>query len=197
MMNNRNPKVDWYFDKAGKWQAEIKELRRVALDTQLVEDLKWGCPCYTFNGRNIVLIHVFKDYCAVLFFKGALLKDPEKLLIQQTENVQSARQMRFTSLQEVQQRVDALRDYIFEAVEAEEKGLKVPLKKTKDYAVPEEFQSRLDADARLKKAFEALTPGRQRAYLFHFGQARLPKTRTERVEKNIPRILEGKGLDDE
>lgn len=196
-MKHTNPKVDWYFDKADKWQAEIRALRSIILDTQLVEDLKWGCPCYTFNDRNIVLIHVFKDYCAVLFFKGALLKDPEKLLIQQTENVQSGRQMRFTSLKEVKQCAAALKAYIFEAVEAEEKGLKVPRKETKDYPVPEEFQSRLDADPKLKKAFEALTPGRQRGYLFHFGQAKLSKTRSERVKKNIPRILEGKGLDDE
>lgn len=194
-MNNMNSKADWYFNKAGKWQEEIRELRSIVLDTQLVEDLKWGCPCYTFEDNNIVLIHTFKDYCAVLFFKGALLKDPEKVLIQQTENVQAARQMRFTSLQEVKKREATLKDYIFEAVEIEEKGLKVPRKETKDFAVPEEFQSRLDEDPSLKAAFEALTPGRQRAYLFHFGQAKLSKTRAARVEKAIPQILDRKGLD--
>ncbi|HEX5553924.1 MAG TPA: YdeI/OmpD-associated family protein [Chitinophagaceae bacterium] len=191
-----NSKVDWYFNKAGKWQKEIKELRSIILDTQLAEDLKWGCPCYTFEGSNIVLIHVFKDYCAVLFFKGVLLKDPKKVLIQQTENVQAARQMRFTSVEEVKKHGAALKAYIFEAVQVEEKGLKVPMKKTRDFAMPEEFQNRLDEDPELKAAFEALTPGRQRAYLFHFGEAKLSKTRAARVQKAIPQILEGKGLDD-
>lgn len=195
-MKNSNPKVDWYFEKAGKWQKEISELRRIALETHLAEELKWGCPCYTFEGSNIVLIHVFKDYCAVLFFKGALLKDTANVLIQQTENVQSARQMRFTSMQEVKKQAIILKTYIFEAVETEEKGLKVAMKKTKDYPVPEELQQKLDEMPALKKAFKALTPGRQRAYLFYFGQAKQSATRASRVEKYISYILEGKGLDD-
>lgn len=191
-----NSKADWYFNKPEKWQEEIKELRRIILDTQLNEELKWGCPCYTFEGHNIVLIHVFKDYCAVLFFKGALLKDPQKVLIRQTENVQAARQVRFTSVKEVKKRAAILKAYIFEAVQVEEKGLKVPKKKTRDFAVPEEFKNKLDKNPELKSAFEQLTPGRQRAYLFHFGQAKLSNTRTARIEKAVPRILEGKGLDD-
>lgn len=191
-----NPKVDWYFDKAEKWQEEIKALRTIVLDCHLSEELKWGCPCYTFEDNNIVLIHTFKDYCAVLFFKGALLKDPKNILIQQTENVQAARQMRFTGLAEIKKHASALKAYIFEAVEAEEKGLKVPMKKTKEYAVPEEFQTRLDADAKLKAAFEKLTPGRQRGYLLHFSSAKQSKTREARVEKSIPQILAGKGLED-
>lgn len=195
-MNSINSKVDWYFNKAGKWQQEIIQLRRIVLDCHLAEDLKWGCPCYTFESRNIVLIHVFKDYCAVLFIKGALLKDPMGVLIQQTKNVQAARQMRFTSVQEVKKQESTLKNYIFAAVEIEEKGLKVPLKKTKDYPVPEEFQTRLDEDSALKNAFDSLTPGRQRAYLFHFGQAKQSKTRAARIEKYLPRILDGKGLDD-
>jgi uncharacterized protein YdeI (YjbR/CyaY-like superfamily) len=195
-MDSLDSKVDWYFNKAGKWQQEITQLRKIILDCHLVEDVKWGCPCYTFESRNIVLIHVFKDYCAVLFFKGVLLKDSKRVLIQQTKNVQAARQMRFTTVQDVKRQQSTLKSYIFEAVEIEEKGLKVPLKKTKDYPVPEEFQMRLDEDPALKKAFNSLTPGRQRAYLFHFGQAKQSKTRAARVEKHLPRILNGKGLDD-
>jgi uncharacterized protein YdeI (YjbR/CyaY-like superfamily) len=191
-----NSKADWYFNKPEKWQEEIKELRRIILDTQLTEEVKWGCPCYTFEGHNIALIHVFKDYCAVLFFKGALLKDPQKVLIRQTENVQAARQVRFTSVKEVKKRAAIRKAYIFEAVQVEEKGLKVPKKKTKDFPVPEEFQNKLDKSPELKRAFEQLTPGRQRAYLYHFGQAKLSNTRTARIEKAVPRILEGKGLDD-
>jgi len=191
-----NPKVDWYFDKAEKWQEEMRELRRIVLDCHLVEELKWGCPCYTFEDSNIVLIHVFKDYCAVLFFKGALLKDPKGLLIQQTENVQAARQMRFTSVQEIKKLAPALKAYIFEAVELKEAGVKVDLKKTTEYKVPEEFQRKLDEQPDLKTAFEALTPGRQRGYLLHFSAAKQSKTREARVEKYIPQILDGKGLDD-
>jgi uncharacterized protein YdeI (YjbR/CyaY-like superfamily) len=191
-----NPKVNWYFDKAEKWQEEIRELRRIVLDCHLVEELKWGCPCYTFEDSNIVLIHVFKDYCAVLFFKGALLKDPKGLLIQQTENLQAARQMRFTSVQEIKKLEPALKAYIFEAVELKEAGVKVDLKKTTEYKVPEEFQRKLDELPGLKTAFEALTPGRQRGYLLHFSAAKQSKTREARVEKYIPQILDGKGLDD-
>lgn len=191
-----NPKVDWYFEKAGKWQEEIKKLRTIILGCDLTEELKWGCPCYTFEKKNIVLIHVFKEYCAVLFFKGALIKDSKGLLIQQTENVQSARQMRFTSVRDITKVEKVLKAYIYEAVEVEEKGLKVTLKKTEDFAVPEEFESKLKKNKALKAAFSALTPGRQRAYLFYFSQAKQSKTREARIEKYLPHILEGKGLDD-
>ena len=191
-----NPKVDFYFEKAGKWRKEIEQLRRIVLDCQLTEELKWGCPCYTFGGSNIVLIHVFKEYCAYLFFKGALLKDPNGLLIQQTENVQAARQARFTGFQEILDKEVALRTYIFEAVEIEEAGLKVELKKTKEFAVAEEFQKKIEENPELKTAFEALTPGRQRAYLLHFSQPKQAKTRESRIEKATPQILEGKGLNE-
>lgn len=190
-----NPKTDFYFSK-GKWQEEIKLLRTIVLDCGLTEELKWGCPCYVFEGRNIVLIHVFKEYCALLVFKGALLQDPAGILIQQTENVQSARQIRFTGIKEIKDRAAVIRSYIYEAIEVERAGLKVPLKKTKDYAVPEEFQEKLDRQPALKKAFFALTPGRQRAYLFYFSQAKQSKTRAARVEKYIPNILAGKGPED-
>ena len=191
-----NPKVDWYFTEAEKWQQEIKKLRTIILDCNLVEELKWGCPCYTFQKSNIVLIHVFKEYCAVLFFKGALLKDTKGVLIQQTENVQAARQMRFTNVREITKLEKTLKAYIYEAVEAEEAGLIVKLKKTTDFKVPEEFQKKLDKSKKLKTAFEALTPGRQRGYLFYFSQAKQSKTREARIEKCMPQILEGKGLDD-
>jgi uncharacterized protein YdeI (YjbR/CyaY-like superfamily) len=192
----KNPKVDWYFEKADKWKEEITKLRTILLGCDLVEDLKWGCPCYTFEKKNIALIHVFKEYCAVLFFKGALLKDSKGLLIQQTENVQSARQMRFTSMRDVTKVEKVLKAYLYEAVEVEEKGLKVTLKKTEDFAVPEEFQSKLKKNKALKTAFDSLTPGRQRAYLFYFSQAKQSKTREARIEKFLPHILDGKGLDD-
>lgn len=195
-MNEMNPKVDWYFEKEHAWKNEINRLRRIILDCHLVEELKWGCPCYTFNGKNIVLIHVFKDYCAVLFFKGVLIKDETGLLIQQTENVQAARQMRFTSLAEIEAKAVPLRDYVFEAVEIEEKGLKVPMKKTEAFAMPEEFKQRLAGDVGLKTAFESLSAGRQRAYLLHFSSARQAKTRLARIEKYLPKILSGKGMDD-
>jgi uncharacterized protein YdeI (YjbR/CyaY-like superfamily) len=191
-----NPKVDFYFNKAKKWQAELEKLRTIVLDCHLVEELKWGVPCYTFEKSNIVLIHAFKDYCALLFFKGSLLKDAKGILIQQTENVQAARQMRFTSVKEITKLEKTLKAYIFEAVEIEEKGLKVPMKKTKEYTIPEEFQTKLDKTAALKKAFYALTPSRQRGYLLYFSSAKQSKTREERVEKCIKQILIGKGLDD-
>ena len=191
-----SPKVDWYFSKNGKWQEEIRRLRTIVLECDLVEELKWGCPCYTFQKSNIVLIHVFKEYCALLFFKGVLLKDKKKILIQQTENVQVARQIRFTNLREVVKLEKTLKAYIYEAVEVEEAGLKVNLKKTTDFKVPEEFQSKLDKNRSLKKAFNALTPGRQRAYLFYFSQPKLSKTRDSRVEKYMQQILDGRGLDD-
>jgi uncharacterized protein YdeI (YjbR/CyaY-like superfamily) len=191
-----NPKVDFYFDKAGKWQKEIEQLRTIVLDCGLMEELKWGCPCYTFQKTNVVLIHVFKDYCAYLFFKGALLNDPEGILVQQTRNVQSARQIRFTNVKEIGKLESALKAYIYEAIEVEKAGLKVKLKKTKDFAIPEEFQKKLNKMPALKKAFNALTPGRQRAYIFYFSQDKLSKTREARVEKYVKQILKGKGLED-
>jgi uncharacterized protein YdeI (YjbR/CyaY-like superfamily) len=191
-----NPKVDWFFDKATQWQEEYEKLRMICLDCGLTEELKWGQPCYTLNNANIVLIHGFKEYCALLLFKGALLNDPNGILIQQTENVQSSRQIRFTSAKEIVKLEPALKAYIHNAIDVEKAGLKVKLKKTKDFVVPEEFQTKLDGSPVLKAAFEALTPGRQRNYLFHFSKAKLSKTREERVEKAIPFILSGKGLDD-
>ena len=191
-----NPKVDFYFIKAKKWQEEIEKLRTIVLDCKLTEELKWGCPCYTFNNTNLVLIHLFKDYCALLFFKGALLKDAKHILIQQTENVQAARQIRFTSVKEITKLASTVKTYIYEAIEVEKTGLKVALKKTSQYAVPEEFQNKLNENADLKSAFEALTPGRQRAYLFYFTQPKQSKTRESRVEKYTKQILNGKGLDD-
>ena len=191
-----NHKVDFFFDKAEKWQNEYEKLRTVVLDCGLTEELKWGCPCYTFENRNIVLIHGFKEYCALLFFKGALLNDPNNILIQQTQNVQSARQIRFTNVKEIVQMEKILKAYIYEAIEVERAGLNVKLKKTSDFKIPEELQNKLDKKPALKKAFNALTPGRQRAYIFYFSQPKLSKTREARVEKYIPQILGGKGLND-
>jgi uncharacterized protein YdeI (YjbR/CyaY-like superfamily) len=191
-----NPKVDWFFEKDTKWQKEYEKLRTIILDCGLIEELKWGCPCYTFENTNIVLIHGFKEYCALLFFKGALLNDPNGILIQQTKNVQSARQIRFTNVQEIVKMEKILKAYVYEAIEVERAGLKVKLKKTSEYKIPEEFQKQLDKKQALKKAFEALSPGRQRAYIFYFSQAKQSKTREERVEKYIKKILSGKGLDD-
>ncbi|HTH54767.1 MAG TPA: YdeI/OmpD-associated family protein [Cyclobacteriaceae bacterium] len=191
-----NPKVDFFFVKAKKWIEEYKAMRAIALDCGLQEELKWGCPCYTFQNKNVVLIHGFKDYCAFLFFKGALLKDTKKILIQQTKNVQSARQIRFTNVKEIVKIKATLRSYIYQAAEVEESGLKVKLKKTSDFSVPEEFKNKLNKMPALRKAFEGLTPGRQRGYLFYFSQAKQSKTRELRIEKCIPRIIEGKGLDD-
>jgi uncharacterized protein YdeI (YjbR/CyaY-like superfamily) len=191
-----NPKVDWFFDKAEKWQEEVRELRRIILECHLTEDLKWGCPCYTYEKRNIVLIHVFKEYCAVLFFKGALMQDPENILIQQTENVQSARQIRFTGLKEIKKLETALKKYIYHAVEIEESGEKVEFKKTKEFPVPDELKAKFTELPALQQAFEALTPGRQRAYILHFSQPKQAKTRESRIDKCIEQILEGKGLND-
>ena len=191
-----NPKVDFYFANPKNWQDEIKQMRIIALDCGLTEELKWGCPCYTFHKTNIVLIHVFKEYCAFLFFKGALLQDAKGILIQQTENVQAARQIRFTNLKEIVKKVPILKAYIYEAIEVEKAGLKVALKKTTAYSVPEEFQKALDKTPALKKAFYALTPGRQRGYLLHFSAPKQSATRESRVEKCKPRILKGMGLND-
>ena len=191
-----NPKVDFFFEKDSKWQSAYQKLRSIVLDCGLDEELKWGQPCYTFQNTNIVLIHGFKDYCALLFFKGALLNDPNNILIQQTENVQSARQIRFTTAGEITKMKAALKAYIYEAIEVEKAGLKVKLKRTADYKVPVEFQNKLDKQPALKKAFESLTPGRQRAYIFYFSQAKQAKTREARVEKYLKQIMAGKGLDD-
>jgi len=191
-----NPKVDWFFEKDTKWQKEYAKLRILLLDCGLNEELKWGCPCYTFQSANIVLIHGFKEYCALLFFKGALLNDPNGILIQQTKNVQSARQIRFTEVREIVKLERVLKAYIYEAIEVERAGLKVKLKKTSEYKIPEEFQKKLNKTTSLKKAFEALTPGRQRAYIFYFSQPKQSKTREARVEKYTKQILGGKGLDD-
>ncbi|UKT63951.1 YdeI/OmpD-associated family protein [Pedobacter mucosus] len=191
-----NPKVDFYFDKAKKWQEEVKKLRAIVLACQLNEELKWGVPCYTFQGNNIVLIHTFKDYCALLFFKGVLLNDAEGILIQQTENVQSGRQIRFINFQEIIQLEPILKAYLYEAIEVEKAGLKVEFKKTEEFSIPTEFQNKLDENSALKIAFEALTPGRQRAYKLHFSAPKQSKTREARVEKCTPQILDGKGLND-
>lgn len=191
-----NPKCDFYFNKAELWQEELELLRRIVLDCGLSEELKWGVPAYTFHQSNIVLIHVFKEYCAVLFFKGVLLSDPGGVLIQQTENVQAARQMRFTDVREIAELEPLLKSCIYEAIEVEKAGLKVPLKKTTEFTVSEEFQRKLDELPALKIAFGNLTPGRQRAYLLHFAQPKQAKTREARVEKWLQQILDGKGLDD-
>jgi uncharacterized protein YdeI (YjbR/CyaY-like superfamily) len=191
-----NPKVDFYFDKASKWQPALEQLRRIALDCQLTEELKWGTPCYTFQGKNIVLIHDFKEYCAFLFFKGALLSNADGILIQQSKNVQAARQIRFTDVQEIVDQEAVLKAHIYEAIEVEKAGLEVKFKKTEEFIMVEEFQKKLDELPNLKTAFEALTPGRQRAYMLHFSAPKQAKTRESRVEKSIPQILDGKGLND-
>ncbi len=191
-----NPKVDWFFNKETKWQEAYAELRTLALDCGLSEELKWGCPCYTFQNSNIVLIHGFKDYCALLFMKGSLLKDPEGILVQQTENVQASRQIRFTNAQDIVNNESILKEYINQAVDVEKAGLKVELKKTTEFKMPDEFKTVLEDMPELKTAFEALTPGRQRGYLLYFSSPKQSKTRESRIEKCIPQILIGKGLDD-
>ncbi len=195
-MNRTNPKVDDVLRRATKWQQEFESLRAVVLDCQLVEELKWHQPCYTLEGKNIVLIHGFKEYCALLFFKGALLNDPKHILVQQTENVQAGRQIRFTNVREIIKMKPVLKAYIQEAIAVEKSGLKVKLKKTSEFTVPEEFQNKLNEIPGLKRAFAALTPGRQRGYLFYFSQAKLSKTRQARVERCLPQIFNGKGIDD-
>jgi len=192
-----NPKVDGYLRKAKKWQEEFKKLRMIILDCQLTEELKWGVPCYTFHESNIVLIHGFKEYCALLFVKGALLNDANGILIKQTENTQAARQVRFTNVREIVEMEPILKAYIYEAIEVEKAGLKVEFKETTEFTIPEEFQSKLDEIPALKTAFEALTPGRQRAYLLYFSAPKQSKTRESRVEKYMQRILNGKGLNDQ
>jgi uncharacterized protein YdeI (YjbR/CyaY-like superfamily) len=195
-MNKMNPKVDFYFGKAKKWQKELEKLRMIILDCGLTEELKWGVPCYTFQKSNIVLLHVFKEYCALLFFKGALLHDTDGILIQQTKNVQAARQIRFTNVREIVELKAILKAYIYEAIEVEKAGLKVSFKKTTEFIIPEEFQKKLDEIPALKTAFNALTPGRQRAYVLYFSDPKQSKTRESRVEKCMRQILNGKGLND-
>ena len=191
-----NPKVDWFFSKATKWQEEYAELRMLVLTCGLTEELKWGCPCYTFQNNNIVLIHGFKDYCALLFMKGALLKDAEGILVQQTKNVQAARQIRFSQIQDIVKIESTLKAYIKEAIKIEKAGLKVELKKTTEFNMPEEFQIVLEDMPELKTAFESLSPGRQRGYLLYFSSPKQSKTREARIENSIQQILNGKGLDD-
>ena len=191
-----NPKVDFYFSKATKWQEEINKLRMIVLDCGLTEELKWGVPCYTLEESNIVLIHMFKEYCALLFFKGALLRDSNRILVQQTKNVQSARQIRFTNVREIGEMKAIVQAYIHEAIEAEKAGLKVTLKRTSEFTLPKEFQKSLDKLPALRTAFKALTPGRQRAYLLYFSTPKQSKTREARIEKCKQKILKGKGLND-
>lgn len=191
-----NPKVDAFLKREKKWRAEFEKLRAIVLDTGLEEELKWGKPCYSLDGKNVVLMHGFKEYCALLFHKGALLKDPKRVLVQQTANVQAARQIRFTSVEQVTRLEKTVKAYVRAAIANERAGLQVQFKKTEDFPMPEELASRLAGNRKLKAAFTALTPGRQRAYIFHFSQAKQSKTRAARVEKHIPRILAGLGLDD-
>ncbi|MCY9076935.1 YdeI/OmpD-associated family protein [Bacillus inaquosorum] len=197
MSNSRtNPKVDEFLNKATKWKEEYEKLRNICLDFELTEEFKWKHPCYTFNSKNIVLIHGFKEYCALLFHKGALIKDDHGILIQQTENVQAARQIRFTNVQEIVEMETILKAYIHEAIEVEKAGLEVDFKKDTEYKIPEELQSKFDEIPALKAAFEALTPGRQRAYILYFSQAKQSKTRESRIEKYMEKILNGQGLKD-
>lgn len=192
-----NPKVDWFFTKPTKWQEEYGKLRTIALDCGLREELKWGNPCYTTgDDKNVVLIHGFKDYCAYLFFKGSLMKDESGILIQQTPNVQVPRQIRFTNTKEITKLASTLKAYIKEAIELEKSGVKAELKKTSEYKMPEELQHKLEEDPALKKAFYALTPGRQRGYIYTISQAKQAKTREAKVEKYIPQILAGRGVDE-
>ena len=195
-MNTPNPKVNWFFEKDGQWKASFAMLRELALDTGLTEELKWGHPCYTLKGKNVFLMHGFNDYCALLFHKGALLKDDHGILVQQTANVQSARQIRFGSLKQIKEMAPVIRSFMEQAIVAEKEGMKVPLKSTQEFAMPEEFAAKLKAMPALKKAFQALTPGRRRGYLLHFAGAKQSKTREERLEMYVGTILTGKGLDD-
>lgn len=188
-----NEKVDWFFEKDTQWKEEFRYLRTLALDSELEEELKWGHPCYCLKNKNVFLIHGFKEYCALLFHKGVLLKDPEGLLIQQTENVQSARQLRFTSLDEIKEKEKIIRSYIKEAIEVERSGKEVKMKKHSEYEMPEELTDKLESDAAFRDAWEELTPGRQRGYILHFSGAKQSSTRESRIEKAFPAILEGKG----
>ena len=195
-MSDKDPKVDTFMQKAGPWQAEYQKLREIALASGLDEGYKWMHPCYSVDDSNVVLIHGFKDYCALLFIKGALLKDPQGILVQQTENVQAGRQVRFKSLQEIIDLEPTLRDYIQEAIEVEKSGKKLELKKTSEFPMPEELKARFKEEPALQKAFEALTPGRQHAYQLYFSQAKQAATRKARIEKYRQQILDGKGMND-
>ncbi len=197
MKNNRmNTKVDEFLSNAKQWKEEYEKLRNIVLDCELTEEWKWMHPCYTYQKKNIVLIHGFKDYCAILFHKGALLQDTHGILIQQTENVQAGRQIRFTNVQEIVELEPILKAYIIQAIEVEKAGLKVDLKKTTEFKMPEELQNKFDEIPALKTAFESLTPGRKRAYMLHFSKPKQSKTRDSRIEKCMQQILEGKGLND-
>jgi uncharacterized protein YdeI (YjbR/CyaY-like superfamily) len=191
-----NPKVDWFFVKSTKWKEVYQELRELVLSFDLMEELKWGCPCYTHDKKNVVLIHGFKDYCALLFMKGAIMKDPKKILIQQTQNVQAARQIRFSNLNDIIKQKATIKSYLKNAIELEKSGIKVEMKKTIEYKIPEEFQIALNKMSELKIAFEKLTPGRQKGYLLYFSSAKQAKKRNERIEKYIPKILDARGLED-
>lgn len=195
-LKTMNPKVNWFFDKDTPWKESYEKLRQIALGCGLTEELKWGHPCYTVNGSNVVLIQGFKEYCALYFLRGVLLEDDAGILIQQTKNMQGARQIRFRGLHEVVKLEPVLKTYIRRAVENEKAGLKVALKKTSEFEVPEEFAARLKASPALKKAFAKLTPGRQRGYLLHFASAKQSKTRIARIDANVDRIMEGLGLQD-
>jgi uncharacterized protein YdeI (YjbR/CyaY-like superfamily) len=195
-MDKPTPKLDGYFRKPKKWQEELRKLRAIALDRQLTEDVKWRLPCYTLGKSNVVILQEFKEYCALMFFKGALLKDANGILVKVGQNTQAARQVRFTGVREIVELEPVLKAYIDEAIELEKAGAKVTFKKTSEFIVPDEFQSRLDENPALKAAFKALTPGRQRAYILHFSAPKQSKTRTSRVEKSMQQILDGKGLDD-
>lgn len=195
-MNTKSPQVDEFLSKTKKWKSELERLRAIALECGLTEELKWRQPCYTYQGSNVVILGGFKEYCSLMFFKGALLKDPEGILIQQTENVQAGRQLRFTNVKEIEDQKATIKAYIFEAIEVEKAGLKVPMKKTSAYKMPDELKNRLEADPDLKEAFESLTPGRQRGYILFFSSAKQAKTREARIDKYIPRIMEGKGYQD-
>lgn len=191
-----NPKVDSFLENLNTWQVELSRLRELIIDCGLTEDFKWMHPCYTYNSNNIVLIHGFKDYCALLFYKGALLKDPHAILVQQTENTQSGRQLRFTQLSEIEMLASTIKEYILEAIEAEKAGLKVKKKKTADFVVPEELSQKFAERPDFHKAFEELTPGRQRGYLLHFAKPKQSKTRISQIERNIERIIDGYGIHD-
>lgn len=195
-MTDKNPKVDAFIRRETRWKEAYEALRKIVLDSPLTEEFKWGHPCYTYQNSNVVIIHGFNDYCALLFVKGALLADPKNILIQQTENSQSARQARFTNVDEIEELAPALKVYIQNAIEIEKAGLKVPFKKTEEFSVPEEFQRKMDESPELQAAFQALTPGRQRGYLLYFSAPKQRKTREARVEKYLPQILAGKGLND-
>ena len=196
MKKNTNPKVDEYLENAQTWRKEMEKLRKILLGCELVEELKWGKPCYSFQDGNVAILQGFKDACALMFFKGALLKDPDGILERPGANSQAARRIMFTSVKQITAMESSLKGYIQQAIEVEKAGLKVKLKDVQEFAIPDEFQHKLDKMPALKKAFEALTPGRQKGYLLHFAGAKQAKTRASRIEQCTPQILAGKGLHD-